>query len=127
MISPSKSRLAVTEPFVLSNEVENQLGGLFKLLSDRNRVQILLLLNVYGELNVRDLSEKLGQSQPAVSHHLALLRLGELIEMRRVGKYNFYSAKSNRLQTLLDTFLAAISRPYGERQLEQRMQLNSTK
>ena len=43
------------------------------------------------ERNVTELCADLGtQSQPAVSHHLALLRHGRLIEPRRSGKHNFY-------------------------------------
>ena len=34
---------------------------------------------------------RLSQSQPAVSHHLALLRHGGIIAPRRQGKNNFYS------------------------------------
>lgn len=37
------------------------------------------------------LCEQLAQSQPAVSHHLALLRHGGIISPRRQGKNNFYS------------------------------------
>ena len=33
---------------------------------------------------------QLSQSQPAVSHHLALLRHGGIIAPRRQGKNNFY-------------------------------------
>ena len=44
------------------------------------------------ERNVSELCADLGtQSQPAVSHHLALLRHGRLIEPRRSGKHNFYA------------------------------------
>ncbi len=44
------------------------------------------------ERNVTELCADLGtQSQPAVSHHLALLRHGRLIEPRRSGKHNFYA------------------------------------
>jgi DNA-binding transcriptional ArsR family regulator len=43
------------------------------------------------ERNVSQLCAELGsQSQPAVSHHLALLRHGRLIEPRRDGKHNYY-------------------------------------
>ena len=34
---------------------------------------------------------RIEQSQPAVSHHLALLRHGGIIDRRRQGKNNFYS------------------------------------
>ena len=55
----------------------------FKLLSDETRLRIVLLLFEYGELNVRSLCERLNQSQPAVSHHLSLLRGAGFIERRR--------------------------------------------
>jgi ArsR family transcriptional regulator len=42
------------------------------------------------ELNVRTLCRLLDQSQPAVSHHLAMLKDAGLIECRRDGKHNFY-------------------------------------
>ncbi|MHC5544149.1 ArsR/SmtB family transcription factor, partial [Singulisphaera rosea] len=40
------------------------------------------------------LSEDLNQSQPAVSHHLALLRHGGIIAPRRPGKNNYYALTS---------------------------------
>jgi DNA-binding transcriptional ArsR family regulator len=44
-----------------------------------------------GEMHVGALCSELGQSQPAVSHHLALMRHGNIITPRRQGKNNFYS------------------------------------
>ena len=43
-----------------------------------------------GEKHVGALCGELNQSQPAVSHHLALLRHGSIIAPRRQGKNNFY-------------------------------------
>src|SRR5437764_520040 len=66
-------------------------AALLKQVSDPTRLMILTLLDE-EERNVTELCEALGnQSQPAVSHHLALLRHGRLIEPRRSGKNNFYS------------------------------------
>ena len=63
---------------------------LLKQVSDPTRLQVLMLLSE-KERNVSELCADLGtQSQPAVSHHLALLRHGRLIEPRRAGKHNFY-------------------------------------
>jgi DNA-binding transcriptional ArsR family regulator len=63
---------------------------LLKQVSDPTRLQILTFLT-QKERNVTELCNDLGtQSQPAVSHHLALLRHGRLIEPRRSGKNNFY-------------------------------------
>jgi DNA-binding transcriptional ArsR family regulator len=63
---------------------------LLKQASDPTRLQILLML-AGGECHVGGLCETLNQSQPAVSHHLALLRHGSLITPRRAGKNNFYT------------------------------------
>ena len=63
---------------------------LLKHISDPTRLQILLIL-AESEQHVGALCAKLGQSQPAVSHHLALLRHGGVIAPRREGKNNFYS------------------------------------
>jgi ArsR family transcriptional regulator len=57
---------------------------------------------------VRALCDLLGQSQPAVSHHLALLRVAELIESRRDGKHNFYRVLPQRFEALLDTVFSSV-------------------
>lgn len=65
---------------------------LMKLLGDETRVRILCLLSAAPDrtLNVTELCEKLGQSQPAISHHLALLRVSNVVESTRDGKHNRY-------------------------------------
>src|SRR4051812_27966120 len=62
---------------------------LLKQVSDPTRLQVILMLSE-GERHVGSLSGDLNQSQPAVSHHLALLRHGGVIPPRRQGKNNFY-------------------------------------
>lgn len=63
---------------------------LLKHVSDPTRLQVILIL-AEGERHVGALCDQLSQSQPAVSHHLALLRHGGIISPRRAGKNNFYS------------------------------------
>jgi DNA-binding transcriptional ArsR family regulator len=63
---------------------------LLKHVSDPTRLQVILILSE-GEQHVGALCTHLSQSQPAVSHHLALLRHGGIIAPRRQGKNNFYS------------------------------------
>jgi DNA-binding transcriptional ArsR family regulator len=63
---------------------------LLKHVSDPTRLQVILIL-ADGERHVGALCEQLNQSQPAVSHHLALLRHGGIIAPRRQGKNNYYS------------------------------------
>jgi DNA-binding transcriptional ArsR family regulator len=65
------------------------LAGLFRLLADKTRLNILMLLS-QGERNVTSLCEELNLPQPTVSHHLGLLRMSNLIGNRRAGKQVFY-------------------------------------
>jgi DNA-binding transcriptional ArsR family regulator len=73
---------------VVEQELE-PLVGVFRLLSDRTRLNILMIL-AEGERNVTRLCEELGLPQPTVSHHLGLLRMRNLITNRRNGKQVFY-------------------------------------
>jgi DNA-binding transcriptional ArsR family regulator len=83
----SKSAAAAGRPLAEIRRV----AELLKQVSDPTRLQVLMLLSE-KERNVSELCADLGtQSQPAVSHHLALLRHGRLIEPRRSGKHNFYA------------------------------------
>lgn len=79
-----------------------------RLLSDETRLRILYFLAQHQELHVSDLCDRLGLSQPAVSHHLALLRVSGLIEARREGKHNFYSIRSDAFGELLVSLLSAL-------------------
>jgi DNA-binding transcriptional ArsR family regulator len=85
--SSKSSAAASTRPTAEIRRV----AELLKQVSDPTRLQVLMLLSE-KERNVTELCADLGtQSQPAVSHHLALLRHGRLIEPRRSGKHNFYA------------------------------------
>jgi ArsR family transcriptional regulator, arsenate/arsenite/antimonite-responsive transcriptional repressor len=79
-----------------------ELTRVFKSLADEHRLQILFLLARHGEMNVSAIGDELGQSQPAVSHHLTQLRNAGLIEYRRDGKFNFYDLNPDGMAELLD-------------------------
>jgi ArsR family transcriptional regulator, zinc-responsive transcriptional repressor len=68
----------------------DQLSSLFRLLSDKTRLNILLKL-ANGERNVTSLCEELELPQPTVSHHLALLRMSNIVGNRRAGKQVYYN------------------------------------
>ncbi len=65
-------------------------ANLLKQVSDPTRLQVIVRLTE-GEKHVGALCDDLGLSQPALSHHLALLRHGGIVAPRRQGKHNFYS------------------------------------
>ncbi|GAB4135968.1 MAG: hypothetical protein Tsb009_02770 [Planctomycetaceae bacterium] len=95
----------------ISDELEKDLVQVFKLLSDETRLRILMYLIRERELHVTALCDKLKQSQPAVSHHLALLRVAGLIEARRDGKHNFYSVRQSHFHRIIEELFKSIGDP----------------
>jgi DNA-binding transcriptional ArsR family regulator len=85
----SKAAGAENEAVLRRRQIQRA-AGLLKHISDPTRLQVISLLSE-RERHVRGLCEELTQRQPAVSHHLTLLRLGGIIDRRRQGKNNFYS------------------------------------
>lgn len=73
--------------------VSQELSKLFATLSHPARVRIIAELRE-GELCVNSLQDKLGISHSAVSQHLALMRLHNLIKERRAGRNVFYRLSS---------------------------------
>src|SRR5215211_5439524 len=76
--------------FMATDQDLEQLTAVFRLLSDKTRLNILMLLSD-GERNVTNLCEALKLPQPTVSHHLGLLRMNNIIGNRRDGKQVFYA------------------------------------
>lgn len=63
----------------------------FNALGDRYRQDIVVLLAEETRLNVSQITERIGLSRPAVSHHLKVLMQADLLAMERVSRENFYS------------------------------------
>ena len=100
-----------------------EMSRVLRLLADAKRLRILLFLLAEQEVHVGDLCERLGQSQPSVSHHLALLRGAQLVEGRRQGKHNFYRLLPDRFEHLIDKLFCML--PVAERTLRfKRFALN---
>lgn len=104
---PASVRARQPSPNGSKDVIYRKSAGLLKLISDPTRIAIIDMLRD-GELHVGDLCDRLGKmTQPAVSHHLALLRHGRVIEPRRQGKNNFY-ALTDECGQLLAGFVADI-------------------
>ncbi len=48
-------------------------------------------------LSVSEIVEKIGYSQPTISHHLAILRDAGLVNIREEGKQTFYSLNQENI------------------------------
>ena len=90
-------------PFALSERpTEPELvGKYFRALGDPTRVRILELLAEHGELSVTGLVDRLGQSQPKVSNHLACLRWCGFVHTRRDHPTVYYRVADERVTELV--------------------------
>jgi DNA-binding transcriptional ArsR family regulator len=73
----------------------------FRALGDPTRVRILELLGAHSELSVGALVERLAQSQPKVSNHLACLRWCGFVQTRRDHPTVYYRLADERVAELL--------------------------
>src|SRR5262245_11001251 len=103
---PGKASARSTAALNISERTLNGLKEVFRMLADESRLKILLALASKGEMHVSALCELLDQSQPAVSHHLTLLRMAGLVGYRRDGKHNYYHVDSGLVRDLLEQFFA---------------------
>jgi ArsR family transcriptional regulator len=95
-----------SSPVKVADGIINDLTAVFKLLADRNRLKIVLALAEEGRMHVTALCDLLDQSQPAVSHHLTLMRMVGLVSFDRDGKHNFYYLASDYIRDLFEQFFA---------------------
>ena len=68
-------------------------------LSDETRQGILELLLERGEVSVGEIVSAFELSQPAVSHHLKVLKSYGLVSARRLGKQVLYSVRHENVES----------------------------
>ena len=84
--------------------------GTLKAAGEPTRLRLLALL-AEGELNVSDLTEILGQSQPRISRHLKLLVEAGLVERIREGAWAFFRLGDETLKSaIFASILAQLDR-----------------
>lgn len=84
----------------LPPEVLQRAAATFALLASTMRFHIMWLL-ASGECDVGTLAERTGGSLPAVSQHLAKLKLAGLVASRREGRRQVYLVADPRLVGLV--------------------------
>jgi len=70
------------------------------MLADPTRIRLLSALS-QGEQSVTCLAEIIGSQAPAVSQHLAKLRLAGIVRQRREGSFIFYTMSDIHASQLL--------------------------
>ncbi|MCF1600489.1 ArsR/SmtB family transcription factor [Streptomyces muensis] len=89
---------------------------LLALLGDRTRLTLLHALTA-GEADVTTLTEACGAARPAVSQHLARLRLAGLVNTRKEGRRVVYSLRDGHLRRLVDEALNVADHRLSDRPL----------
>ena len=82
--------------------MRNAQDTVFRTLADPTRRAIFERLIRDGEQTVTVLTGDSGVSQPAVSKHLAVLKLAGLVRDRHQGRQTHYSAEPQGLTPLID-------------------------
>ncbi|HNP15767.1 MAG: helix-turn-helix transcriptional regulator [Cryobacterium sp.] len=73
----------------------------FGMLADATRVRIILALRASTELSVNQLADAVDKSPPAVSQHLAKLRLARIVATRQEGQRVFYRLENEHASQLV--------------------------
>jgi DNA-binding transcriptional ArsR family regulator len=100
-LSPAQDahpRIPDEEQFALAAEV-------LALLADRTRLMLLHTL-IAGEADVSTLTEACGAARPAVSQHLAKLRLAGLVTSRKEGRRVIYALRDGHLARMVHEALS---------------------
>lgn len=71
---------------------------IFKVLSVETRVRIIELLKANGALGVKEISNRLGITLPAVSQHLKILKQAGLVRSERQGYWIPYSINEEAME-----------------------------
>ena len=79
-----------------------EVAGLLKLLSNRNRLLVLCAL-VTRDHTAGELETLTGLSQPALSQHLAKLREAGIVATRRDAQRIIYSLQEPNVRAVIET------------------------
>jgi DNA-binding transcriptional ArsR family regulator len=124
MKKPAKSAKAMNETLLRTKTIQRT-ANLLKQVSDSTRLQVISLLSE-GERHVGGLCEEFNLSQPALSHHLALLRHGGIVDRHRQGKNNFYSLTDTGYRLSDRKRRRSLTCPDSQNQATRRIQRRSS-
>ena len=80
------------------------------VLSEEVRFRILSLIASKGELAAKDILEKFDFTQPTLSHHMACLAEAGLVNVKRKGRFAYYSVNKDMID-LVSSGIASLKNP----------------
>jgi len=85
----------------------------YRALADPHRRTILRALR-RGERTAGDLAVTTGLRPAALTHHLTVLKLADLVRVERRGQYQVYSLNTTVFQDLVSEVLSLLTDPVPE-------------
>jgi DNA-binding transcriptional ArsR family regulator len=79
-----------------------RLRVLYRALGDETRLRIIGILAEIGPVPVRELSARVGLSQPLISWHLRILRVAGVIDTQRQGRETICRLRTAAFEELHD-------------------------
>ena len=96
-----------------------RLRVLYRALGDETRLRIIGILAEVGPVPVRELSARVGLSQPLISWHLRILRVAGLIDTRRQGRETICRLRTAAFEELHEAEARLIGGTVGVTRLDQ--------
>ncbi len=97
---------------ISNEEVTENLSFFFKTFSEPIRIKILLAM-LHNEICVKDLAILLEVSQPRVSNQLKLLKLNNIVKIRKDKNNIYYSLDDEHIQDILNIGISHLNHKSG--------------
>ena len=96
--------LEAIQDSLISVETAGLIAAALSALSDPTRIRVIGLL-ARNEMCVGDLCLALEMTQPAVSHHLRILRNLNIVSARKSGRHVFYTLADQHIHDIFNQSL----------------------
>ncbi len=100
----SEKLLEAVRDSLLSVENAALIADTLSALSDPTRIRVIGLL-AESEMCVGDLCLVLEMTQPAISHHLRILRNLKIVAVRKAGRHVFYTLADQHIHDIFNQSL----------------------
>lgn len=85
-----------------------RLANTLSVLGEAARLSIVVYL-MDRPASVGEITDHLGMSQPAISHHLRLLKDARILKAEKKGKQVYYSLQDNHVKNIIESGLVHMS------------------
>ncbi len=93
---------------ILNCQKVDRLANTLAILGDPVRLSIVVYL-IEHTANVTEITEYLKMSQPAISHHLRLLKTSGILKSEKKGKLVYYSLVDEHVKNIIESGLVHMS------------------